>query len=676
MPSSGFSVVIAASDRASAVIDGVNRRLAAMRAPVDRIKKSLTKFADVSGLNAIGKSFSSIGRTATDAFRSVARVVEPLAAITGALSLAGMVKMVQAWGDFGSQLGFAAQRMGIAAGQLQALQGAATLAGSSSSSLTSGLQNLGQTMYDAVGGRAPESVALFNQLGVAFDDGTRHARKVTDVLPQLADKIAALKDPYTQARVATALFGGAAEDLLPFLRKGAAGIAEYTAKARAYGVFNEAGIAGANKMRESWAGMQLAVVGLSNSISEKLAPIITPMLDYMSNWIAVNREWLATKIGDAVRDFAAWIKGIDFNGIITGAETFAHDANSVAQALGGWKNVVEGIIALKLLGWTMALLGPLASLLRLLGAVPAAYAAARAASNATFVTGLKARLAGGGAMAAGGGVAAAAVPVAVGAAAIGTGLVLGNQAKAFDKHHPWARRLDDWTEGLFGNKKHTSAADGPAASQPTLTQPVAPPPPPPAYGAAPSWPHAANDNPMTSAWKRNNPGNLRSWGSIPQQGGYAAFPTLQAGANAMRDNLSAYETKHGIDTIDGIVDRYAPQGDGANNPAIYKKHLEDWTGFKHDQHLDQAHNPAHMAALMRAMSRQEQHQLDDRTVAASTGAPGVALAAAGGGTGSVAVDTHVRITDERTTSTSKAKSSGLASAAPPKVHTSPIYKAA
>jgi hypothetical protein len=267
MPSSGFSITISAVDAASKNIDAVNKKLASIRAPAERLQKQFNKFGDLSGLTKVKEGFEGIARGGLNAFRSVARVVEPLAVVTGALSVAGMYRLVEAWGQFGSQLGFAAARMGIAGTQLQGLQGAAVLAGASSGSLTSGLQNLGQTMYDAIGGRAPEAVALFNQLGISFDDGTRHARKVTDVLPELADKIAAMKDPFTQARVATALFGGAAEDLLPFLRRGSAGIKEYTAIAQKYGLMNETSIEGANKFREQLAESSLAATGLSNALA-------------------------------------------------------------------------------------------------------------------------------------------------------------------------------------------------------------------------------------------------------------------------------------------------------------------------------------------------------------------------------------------------------------------------
>lgn len=237
--SSGFSVTIAAVDAASAKIDAINKRIAAMRAPVERVQKAVAKFADVTGLNALGKGFGEIGRRSLDAFRSVSRIVEPLAAITSALSVAGMARLAFAWGEFGEKLSIASQRIDISTGRLQSLQGGARLAGASAEAMTSGLRTLGDTLTDAVAGRAPEAVVMMNTLGIAWRDATGHARSVTDVLPELADRIAAIKSPALQARVATAPLGAAGEQLLPYLRRGRQGMAEYAGEARHYGVINE-----------------------------------------------------------------------------------------------------------------------------------------------------------------------------------------------------------------------------------------------------------------------------------------------------------------------------------------------------------------------------------------------------------------------------------------------------
>ena len=152
-----------------------------------------------------------------------ARVIEPLGVITGAASIAGLVRLTTVWADWGSQLLFTAQNIGITATNLQTLQGAATLAGSSATSLSSGMATLGENMWNATGGRAPQVVAAMQMLHINWQNMNRTAKSTADVLPQIADRIKALQNPYAQAAIATALFGSAGTDLLPFLRLGSKG---------------------------------------------------------------------------------------------------------------------------------------------------------------------------------------------------------------------------------------------------------------------------------------------------------------------------------------------------------------------------------------------------------------------------------------------------------------------
>lgn len=77
-------------------------------------------------------------------------------------------------------------------------------------------------------------------------------------------------------------------------------------------------------------------------------------------------------------------------------------------------------------------------------------------------------------------------------------------------------------------------------------------------------------------YKRHNPGNIRKWGNLPQENGFAVFPSDTAGFDAMRKNLMDYQGR-GWNTIDSIVDHWSPKSDGNNNNAEYKKLLADRT---------------------------------------------------------------------------------------------------
>ncbi len=102
--------------------------------------------------------------------------------------------------------------------------------------------------------------------------------------------------------------------------------------------------------------------------------------------------------------------------------------------------------------------------------------------------------------------------------------------------------------------------------------------------------------------RNNNPGNLRSWGSVPQRGGFAAFETPEAGLAAMIRNLQTQQSKHGLNTIQGIVSKWAPSSE--NDTDGYVKSVEKQTGFGRNQKLD-LNDKKTVAPLVSAIIKQE-----------------------------------------------------------------------
>lgn len=98
--------------------------------------------------------------------------------------------------------------------------------------------------------------------------------------------------------------------------------------------------------------------------------------------------------------------------------------------------------------------------------------------------------------------------------------------------------------------------------------------------------------------RSNNPLNLKDTG-----GRFRTFASPDEGMAAADANLSAYGSKHGINTVAGVVNRWAPPSDG-NDPAAYAAHVAQRTGFKPDQRIDLA-DPNTRQQLLSAMSEYE-----------------------------------------------------------------------
>lgn len=137
----------------------------------------------------------------------------------------------------------------------------------------------------------------------------------------------------------------------------------------------------------------------------------------------------------------------------------------------------------------------------------------------------------------------------------------------------------------------------------------APPPSPPAAQSLP----AEIVDPLPPLHKQpigirqRNPGNLRPSGSqwqglVGELGGYCVFDTFDNGIRAMALNLRNYQRKHGIDTIEAVIARYAPSSE--NDVEAYIAHVCKRTGYARAQVLDLSDRIV-LGTLTRAMIRHE-----------------------------------------------------------------------
>ena len=122
---------------------------------------------------------------------------------------------------------------------------------------------------------------------------------------------------------------------------------------------------------------------------------------------------------------------------------------------------------------------------------------------------------------------------------------------------------------------------------------------------------------MTPRGIRNaNPGNIvagADWQGLasrsdmtPQQlaeSRFAVFKAPEWGIRAMAKVLHAYRVKHGLDTISGIIARWAPSSDG-NNVKAYVGAVSEGTGFGADDRLDTT-DPDVLEKLITAIIRHE-----------------------------------------------------------------------
>lgn len=123
-----------------------------------------------------------------------------------------------------------------------------------------------------------------------------------------------------------------------------------------------------------------------------------------------------------------------------------------------------------------------------------------------------------------------------------------------------------------------------------------------------------------STWKprgirNNNPGNIRrtgtAWrGMSPQQPDpeYITFQSPVWGIRAMARILKNYRALYGLDTVAGIVSRWAPPSE--NNTAAYIASVSAAVGVDPDQPLTADQLPALVAAMIYHENGQQPYSLN------------------------------------------------------------------
>ncbi|EBQ8821314.1 TPA: structural protein [Salmonella enterica] len=110
--------------------------------------------------------------------------------------------------------------------------------------------------------------------------------------------------------------------------------------------------------------------------------------------------------------------------------------------------------------------------------------------------------------------------------------------------------------------------------------------------------------------RNNNPGNIRQgddWqGLVPKaqrtDKSFCQFITPEYGIRAMIIILRNYQRRHGLSTVTGIINRWAPPDE--NNTQAYIDSVAKATGVTPDQHIDTT-DSRFMMKLLQAIIRHE-----------------------------------------------------------------------
>jgi len=557
--SNNFKIVISAVDQATATIRKINDSMSRITRPISEIKKSVGALGKELGLDKVGKSMAAVSKSASDLAGKVSSIIAPMAAVVGVGSIAGVVALATEWAHLGLEISNTSKTLGMATSDLMSMRGAATLAGVSAEALTGGLKSVGDTMQDALFGRNQSALMLLDKMNVGIHKTADGSIDAARGFKDIATYISKVPSAQVQSLVARQ-FG--LEALLPLLRKGAKGIEEYQRKVAEFGGSqSQQSIASAEDFGLKLNFLSMSVGGLKTSIGDKLIPVLSPFIDKLTSWIVANRDLIATNIAKFVQGFATWLEKIDFNKVLKGVTDFIRKIGQVVDGLGGWKTVLLAIVGMKVLGAVSPLISLAAALTQV--GVSLGLIAAGTAGVALLI----------------GAVGALGVYAGYKGAEYLFGDMSSSKTDSSAKPAPHLRTKAALREEASRQRTDVGLSPlGPGAmmSKADLRQ-----------EARLQWMESfgmPRGKAAPRGIRNNNPGNLMEWGNMPRKDGYAVFPTPEAGLTAAIKNLQAQQNKHGLNTIEGIVKKWAPPNE--NNTEAYIADVEKQTGFGRNQALN------------------------------------------------------------------------------------------
>ncbi len=384
---------ISAIDNASKVGNKVGDSFSRIGDRAARMSGRLTSIGK-TGATALGKitsGLNSISQGARTAADRISSIIPGMSALVGLAGAAGVGALAQRWGDLGSSLQRTSRQLGMSTRGLQAWHYAAKRAGVTAEQFDQSMLSSQNTIREAAFGANPQAMMLMQRLGVRISRGKDgqidYERTQHDILAALGK----IKNPAGQRTAADALGMGA---LLPMIQRGTFDADRAEAGKRGY-IFGEDAIERASAFQDKINGLKASTGALANTIGDKLIPVLTPMIEKLTSWLDENRVNIADRLAEAIGKLTSWITSVDWG-------AWYDRVNKIADAFGGWGNVLAGIVAIKfaatLADWGLSI-----------GALVASLTAAEAAAAALKATAGGAAGAGA-AGAAGAGAAAARAP--------------------------------------------------------------------------------------------------------------------------------------------------------------------------------------------------------------------------------------------------------------------------
>jgi hypothetical protein len=391
----GYSVTFSVVDRASKELDAINRRIAAIRAPIERMSRSVSRFVDVSGLRKVAQGFEWIGKAAMGVLRTLVEIVPVLGTITGAASIAGMAALVRSYAQWSRQLTATADGLGMTTQQVQRFEDAMRLAGGNASDMDEALKGLYSNTTAFIRGQAStDTIGWLNRLGINVRDSTGHLRNMNQLMPEVIDKISKIQNPADRAAAAAALLGESGAKVVEGFRQSSKGFDGFFRDAERFTAVTDEQRKQLELFSEAQGRIGVAFDHLGQQISATLAKNFTPLINHLSEFVEKHSPEIIAAVDRISGEFAAWLDGIKWENVQKGFDALIESLTWVSQHLDTIKTVAEIIAGIFVTKWGIQVVASIAQVVGALGSLGGGAATAGAAAGGAGLLGALGAVAG------------------------------------------------------------------------------------------------------------------------------------------------------------------------------------------------------------------------------------------------------------------------------------------
>lgn len=261
--------------------------------------------------------------------------------------------------DSAVNLGYLSQNLGQSTERLKAWQLASERAGGTQQGVIAQLKESVDSISALNTGLGPnEGMQWFFRMGGSsrdLKDGNTYLLARSRIIADIFKT-----DPSRAMLIAQQM--GISEDQFNFIKQGPDAIEDLIKAQEKHAAVSAKDAAAALKLKNQFLDLRDSLTLTAQRIVLQLAPAIERLfakLEAGAQWVADHQEDIARWVDTSIRAISELVRWVD----------------SAADSLGGWKNVLIGLVAIKLGGFVLGLAGVAAQLAAIAGAAPLAGAA-------------------------------------------------------------------------------------------------------------------------------------------------------------------------------------------------------------------------------------------------------------------------------------------------------------